>query len=197
MITTKGPDAPADSKSGPVWCCLRSQPKHEHIAAANLRQRIKDIEVFGPKLRIRRQTVRGPVWFVEALFPGYLFARFDPDGCMQSVNYTPGVLTVVKFGAITPTIPDQVIMDLRTQFEQSSLQEVEDSFHPGDEIAIGSGPFQGFSANVLRVLPAADRIQVLLEILGRITPVEISRDQILTRKSVSELLAARKSGCIP
>lgn len=64
-------------EDGSAWFCLRSQPKHEKIAATHLLRTIAGIEVFSPRLRIRRQTRRGVVWFVEALFPGYLFARFD------------------------------------------------------------------------------------------------------------------------
>jgi len=36
---------------------------------------------------------------------------------------------------------------------------------PGDEVTITSGPFHGLKASVLRFLPAADRVQLLLELL--------------------------------
>jgi transcriptional antiterminator RfaH len=58
------------------WFCLRGQSKREHVAAACLRQ-ISQFEVFCPRLRFRKPTTRGPIWFVEPMFPGYLFARFD------------------------------------------------------------------------------------------------------------------------
>src|SRR5258707_3918560 len=59
----------------PVWFCLKTQPKREHLAAIMLRRQFS-VECFSPRLRFRRMTRRGPVWFVEAMFPGYLFARF-------------------------------------------------------------------------------------------------------------------------
>jgi transcriptional antiterminator RfaH len=58
------------------WFCLRSQVKREHLAAACLRQ-YPEVEAFCPRVRFRKRTTRGPVWFVESMFPGYLFARFD------------------------------------------------------------------------------------------------------------------------
>ena len=66
------------SREQPIdwWFCLRAQPKREHIAAACLRQN-SEVEVFCPRVRFRKHTNRGPVWFVESMFPGYLFARFD------------------------------------------------------------------------------------------------------------------------
>jgi transcriptional antiterminator RfaH len=59
----------------PVWFCLKTQPKREHLAAIALRRQFR-IECFSPRLRFRKMTNRGPVWFVEAMFPGYLFAKF-------------------------------------------------------------------------------------------------------------------------
>src|ERR1039458_7771599 len=64
------------SEYTPAWFCIRSQPKHEHIAAAHLK-REPGIEVYLPRVRFKRATRRGPVWFTEAFFPNYLFARFD------------------------------------------------------------------------------------------------------------------------
>src|SRR5436190_16891298 len=59
----------------PVWFCLKTQPKREHLAATALRRQF-GVECFSPRLRFRKMTQRGPVWFVEAMFPGYLFAKF-------------------------------------------------------------------------------------------------------------------------
>jgi hypothetical protein len=53
-----------------VWFCLRAEPKREHLAATALRRRF-GIECLSPRLRFRKLTRRGPVWFVEAMFPGY------------------------------------------------------------------------------------------------------------------------------
>jgi transcriptional antiterminator RfaH len=173
-----------------VWYCLRSQPKREHIAAASLRQLIDNIEVFSPKLRVRRQTRRGAVWFVEALFPGYLFARFDLGSSIESVRRTPGVTAVVSFGRFTPSVEDRVIEGFRERFEQDALQEVGDDLRVGDEITVASGPFRGAKANVLRLLPAAERVQILLEMLGRSIPVELALEHVLTQKSVAQRLLA-------
>ena len=42
----------------PRWYCLRTQPKHEHIAAAQLR-RAQGLEVFCPRVRLRSAPGRG------------------------------------------------------------------------------------------------------------------------------------------
>ena len=58
------------------WFCLKAQTKREHIAADHVRQ-IPGTAVFLPRVRFQRKTVRGLAWFTEALFPGYVFARFN------------------------------------------------------------------------------------------------------------------------
>ena len=56
-----------------AWYCLRTQTKREHLAAASLWE-IGGIEVLSPRLRYKKVTRRGKVWWVEPLFPGQLLA---------------------------------------------------------------------------------------------------------------------------
>jgi transcriptional antiterminator RfaH len=162
----------------PAWYCVQVQPKHENIAAAHLR---RSIEVFSPRLRVRRATRRGAVWFVEALFPGYIFARFDPGSTMDRVEVTPGVRSVVRFGPVIPIVPDQVIDDLRLSYGADELIEVGDDLRPGDDVDVAIGPFRGFDAKVLCVASAPERIRILLDILGRPTSVELPRQNLVLR----------------
>lgn len=169
----------------PGWFCVRTQPKHEHIAAAHLRRSISSLEVFSPRLRVRKATRRGAVWFVEALFPGYLFARFGIAGDMQAVKSTPGVKMIVTFGDVTPLVPDSVISGLRSDFDAEDSRVVADSIVEGSEVVIAGGPFHGLSATVLRVLAAKERVQVLLDLLGGLVPVELRKKQVVRQKDLS------------
>src|SRR6266581_2044813 len=102
----------SQAPSGPAWFCVRTQPKHEHIAAAHLKKEA-EIEVYLPRIRFKRSTRQGPVWFTEALFPNYLFARFDLAGCLRKVHHTRGVRGVVHFGEQWPAVPAVAIEELR------------------------------------------------------------------------------------
>ena len=82
----------------PAWFCVRTHPKHEHIAAASLRKDLA-LETFLPRMRSQRSTARGLVWFTDALFPTYLFARFPLHSSLLAVQYSRGVRAVVHFGA--------------------------------------------------------------------------------------------------
>ena len=73
------------------WFVVRTRPKSEHIAAIHLMKFADIDEVFSPRIRYEKGTRRGKVWFTEALFPGYIFARFDLNEKLRAVNATNGV----------------------------------------------------------------------------------------------------------
>ena len=106
-------------ESAPAWFCVRSQIKHEHIAAQHLRK-LPGVEVFCPRVRFQRATRRGKVWFTEAMFPNYLFARFELS-FIRAIKAEPGVASVVHFGPHFATVPDEIIADLRERLDMGIL----------------------------------------------------------------------------
>src|ERR1043166_8339234 len=99
----------------PAWYCARTQPKHEHIAAASLTRNL-GLEVFHPRLRMERATRRGAVNVIEPLFPCYVFVRCLADS-LDEVRYVTGISSLVHFGRKVPTVPDLVIEEVRQWFE--------------------------------------------------------------------------------
>ncbi|MCX8090861.1 MAG: transcriptional activator RfaH [Verrucomicrobiae bacterium] len=164
---------------GPAWFCLRTRPKHEHIAAQHLR-RIENVEVFLPRIRFRHATRRGAIWTTEALFPNYLFARFDWAATLRRVHYAPGVTGVVHFGDRWPTIPDAVIAELQQLFGPAELRTLPAEPTVGDTVLITSGVFQGLRAVVTQVMPARARVSVLLDFLGRQTTAQLPIEHVVT-----------------
>jgi transcriptional antiterminator RfaH len=163
---------------GLAWFCARTKPKHEHIAAANVQKNL-GLEVFHPRLKVSRPTRRGVVRVVEPLFPCYIFVRCVLADQLAEIRYTTGVSTIVHFGLRTPTIPDSVIEELQECFGMEEMMTVEDCLRPGVEVVVAEGAFLGMRASVLRVLPAKQRVQVLLEVLGRPTAVEFDRSSVV------------------
>lgn len=154
------------------WYCLRAKPKHEHIAAAHLRL-FDDVEVYCPRVRIQRSTRRGLVWFTEALFPNYLFARFAMAQWQARVRYSQGVSGIVRFGLEYPAVPDKALFDLRNFMADAELKTVSYVLAAGDAVEIVEGPFRGQTGVVKQLLPARDRVKVLLEVLGGTNEVDL------------------------
>jgi transcriptional antiterminator RfaH len=171
----------------PAWYCARTKVKHEHIAAANLRKNLQ-LEVFHPQLRVERATQRGVVRVIEPLFPCYLFIRCVLEMSQSEIQHTSGISGLVRFGQKIPTVDDARMEELQECFTAQEPMNVESRLMPADEVRIADGVFAGIRAFVLRVMPARNRVQVLLDILGRPTPVEVDRGSvILERNSLADL----------
>ena len=174
MAENENPTPAPPAGAGALWFCLKSQPKHEHIAAAHLRQN-SAVEVFLPRVRFKRATRQGTVWVTEALFPGYLFARFDWQSSLRLVQHSRGVRGVVHFGERWPAIPESVIRELQQAIGADEPRTIPENFNPGDEVEITGGAMRGLRAIVTRVMPGRERIAVLMEFLGRQTMIELPR----------------------
>lgn len=173
-----------------AWYCARTKPKHEHIAAASLAKRL-GLEVFHPRLRSERTTRRGVVRVVEPLFPCYIFVRCPSADGLGEVRYMPGVSGVVQFGQRVATVADQVIEELRQCFGSGDPMWVEDRLCAGAEVTVAEGSFLGSRGIVVRVLSAKQRVQILLDFLGRPTLAEVDRKSlILDYRCVADLMPA-------
>lgn len=162
----------------PVWFCLKAEPKREHLAAVSLRRRF-GIECLSPRLRFRKLTRRGPVWFVEAMFPGYLFAKFVYSTQHRSVESSNGVRGIVRFGQHLATLPENTVLALQTRAGAEEVVTIDSSLKIGQPVHIVEGPFQGLEVVITQVLPARERIRVLLEFLGRSMEMEVPAQKVL------------------
>ena len=169
------------SQSGPEWYCVKTQPKREATAAARLRE-MEGIEVFAPMLRYRKVTRRGKIWWVEALFPGYILARFVLEDLEKAVTYSSAVRGLVRFGSLVPPIPAEFVETIRTEVQRqgsSDVLTIAPQIEPGEEVEVAAGPLGGSKGTVVEVLPAVDRVRVLLEFLGREQVIEVDLFSLL------------------
>ena len=175
------------NETEPAWYCLRSQPKHEHIAAAHLRM-LTGVTVFCPRVRFRRATRQGLVWVTEAMFPGYLFAWFELAEMHRQVEYAHGVNGIVRFGDRYPTIDEGALVQLQDHAGDTEIKELHYGLSQGDDVKITGGAFAGLEAVVTQVLPAKQRVKVLMDFLGRKMEAEVERSSLL--RQVAHPLAA-------
>jgi transcriptional antiterminator RfaH len=170
-------ETPTQFKPGVRWYCVRARPRKERIAAGCLAS-LHGLEVFCPQIRFQRRTVRGRVWFQEAMFPGYFFARFDLFEAKRMVSYAPGVLNIPMFdGRIVP-IPDRVIESLRSELDAESVVKAVEPLQVGEETTILDGSMRGLKVKVIKLLPAQGRVGVLLEMLGTLVEAEFPSDML-------------------
>ncbi len=167
-----------------AWFCLRSQPKHEHIAAGHLRQ-MEGVEVFNPRIRYKRSTRLGPAVVTEAMFPNYLFARFNWHDALTRVHYAPGVSCVVHFGNKWPTVPDQAIEEIRAVLSTEGVHVIAAEPEVGEEVVMSGGAFHGLQAVITKVMPGKERVMVLMDFLGRQTAIEVGLTSVVRNSTRS------------
>ena len=162
----------------PIWFCLKAQPKREHLAAIALRRQF-GIECFSPRLRFRKMTNRGPVWFVEAMFPGYLFAKFVYSKQHRAVEASHGIRGIVHFGDHLATLPENIVVGLQSRVGAEEVVTIDSSIKIGQAVQIIEGPFRGLEVVVTCLLPAKERVRVLFDFLGRSIEMEVSTTKVL------------------
>jgi transcriptional antiterminator RfaH len=171
-----------------AWYCVHTKTKCEHIVAAALRQ-IEGVEAFCPRIKFQRSTTRGKVWFIEALFPTYLFARFNIADHHRMVKYTHNVIRVLEFGGHCISIADRHIDEIRSEMDGMEVREISIVLKVGDSVELAEGPMRGFKGVIERISQGADRVRLLLDFLGRQSFVEVPMETLLKDMHPRQALA--------
>lgn len=170
-------DTGSTENPGPLqWHCLRTQKKREHIAASILRK-IDNIEVFSPRISQIRKTKTGKKRFVEAMFPSYIFAKFCFVEEYRKVMHSHGVIQIVQNGD-RRVVPESIISDLKASIPEDVIEAPDPSLEPGSIVEVLTGSLKGLNGRVIAQLPAKNRVELLLEFLGREITVAVNPDDI-------------------
>ncbi len=161
------------------WYCVKAKIKREHIAAAVLHSQ-SGLEVFCPRISIKRKTATGSKVFTDALFPGYFFARFNQVEDLRRVMYANDVRGVVSFGDKTPAIAAQTIDSLKEQFPENSLLKLPSpAFETGDAVEIVAGILFGQTGTLTHIDNCKDMASLLVEFLGHQIQLQVPTHNIL------------------
>jgi transcriptional antiterminator RfaH len=148
----------------------------EALARENLCR--QGYEVWLPEARLRKRSKGRWQAVTEALFPGYLFVALDLD-CDNAapIRSTIGARGLVRFGLHSPAMPAGSVEFLQGQAPQAAEEGTPLPFSPGDKLRIVHGPFTGLEA-VYQMQRGADRVHVLLALLGREHSVGVDVDDV-------------------
>jgi transcriptional antiterminator RfaH len=168
------------------WLLAQTKPRQEEVAYANLQNQgyMVNLPRIAP-LRPRKPSGRSPSGTsepTEPLFPGYIF--FAPAGPQQSiapVRSTRGILRVVRFSLEPAQISQAMLQEIldfvqQTQQAPGGLLAHLNKIVLDARVTITQGPFSGLSGLVSAV--AGDRVQVLLEIMGKVQALGFEASQL-------------------
>jgi transcription antitermination factor NusG len=173
-----------------AWYVIHTKPKCEHLAAA-LMLGLPGVETYCPRIKFQRNTRRGKVWFIEALFPSYFFARFVPATSIRAVKHSQNVIRIVDFGGQMSPVPDSVIQIIREEMDGQIIKEIHIGVKVGDTVELTEGPMRGLKGIVNSIRNGDDRVKILMEFLGRESLVEVKSSHILTEQTPREAMAGR------
>jgi transcriptional antiterminator RfaH len=113
------------------------------------------------------------------MFPGYLFAKFAYSSLYRAVESSHGVRGILRFGDRLATVPENTVIALQAKGGAEEIVIVDSSLKIGQPVQFIEGPFQGLEVVITQLLPARERIRVLLEFLGRSMEMEIAAGKVL------------------
>ena len=117
----------------------------------------------------------------ERLFPGYILVEMEKDS--ETINFVAATPKVLKFlggqhdpASLTRKEIDRILGQVKGDVVVASAQKTD--LNEGGEIEISEGPFAGFVGIIEKVDEENERLTVMVSIFGRLTPVELTFDQI-------------------
>ena len=158
------------------WYAVYTKPRQERVAADNLVRQQFDCFLPLAVNPYQRRTARKALR-IEPLFPRYLFINAVADQqSLGPVRSTRGVCTLVRFGMKLVTVPETIIQMIRRRMNpDSGLVELDPvPVEQGDRVRVFDGPFAG-AEGILEACSGEKRALLLMELLGRQTPVEVDR----------------------
>jgi transcription antitermination factor NusG len=163
------------------WYALRSKPRKEEVVWRQLRA--KGMEVYYPQIRVNPVNPRSKK--IKPYFPGYLFIKVDIESVGRSTfQWLPHAIGLVTFGDEVPRVPENLLHAIQKKLEAIAAAggEVMDGLKPGDRVMVESGPFKGYEAIFDTRVSGAERVRVLIKMLGdRQVPVNLRTGQIKKR----------------
>jgi len=173
----------------PAWYVVHTKPKCEHLAAAMMLSSLPGVETYCPRIRFQRNTQRGKVWFMEALFPSYFFARFVPAESLRAVRHSQNVIRIVDFGDQMISVSDEVIRLIRQEMDGQDVKEIKAGVQVGDTVELTEGPMRGLKGIVNSIHSGQERVKILMEFLGRESLIEVNASKLLPEHTPREILA--------
>src|SRR5262245_33035789 len=161
---------PSPDYAAARWFAIWTRSRPEQVVREQLEQ--KHVEAFLPTLprwsrwKDRKKKIDWP------LFPGYCFARFDPDDALPVLK-VPGVVSIVSFEGRPAPIPDYELESIRLlvgselQFDPCPL------IHEGMMVEVVQGPLKGVVGRLLRKDARHARLVLSVDLIGQAVSVEV------------------------
>jgi transcriptional antiterminator NusG len=175
----------ADTTSPREWFAVHTYAGYEGKVKTNLEKRVESMLMEDKIFRVvvpteeeyeykdgKKRITR------KKIFPGYVLVEMIMgDDSWYVVRNTPGVTGFVGSG--NRPIPLQPI-EVKSILRHMGMDEPKPKilFAVGENVRVTSGPFSGFVGSIRQINVERGKVQLLLSMFGRETPVELDFGQL-------------------
>jgi transcriptional antiterminator NusG len=167
------------------WYVVHTYSGHENKVAETLKQRAETLNLTNQILAVliptqeKIQIKRGQRKTVnEKIFPGYMLVQMElTDDSWLAVRTTQGVTGFVGMGTKPTPLPRHEVDAIKKYMSQAAPQ-FKAEFVEGEAVRIVDGPFNDFLGTVKSINEEKGKVEVLVSIFGRETPVELDFLQV-------------------
>lgn len=158
-----------DTPAGFAWYAVWTRSRHEQSVREQLER--KGIEAFLPTVtrwsrwKDRKKKIDWP------LFPGYCFARFDPDDRLPVLKCS-GVVSIVSFDGELAPIPDREVENIRQLVEDTLAYDPCPHIREGMLAEVINGPLKGVVGRLVRKGSHA-RLILAVDLIGQAVSVDV------------------------
>ena len=153
-----------------AWFAIWTRSRHEQVVREQLAS--KQVDTFLPTIarwsrwKDRKKRVDWP------LFPGYCFARFDPNDTLPILKCN-GVVNIVSIEGRPASIPEWEIDGVRRLVESELQYDPCPLVKEGQRVAVVSGPLLGVIGRLVRKDHARARLVLSVDLIGQAVSVEV------------------------
>lgn len=176
-----------NQQSEKQWYVVHTYSGYENSVKTNLEKRVETMDMQDKIFRVmipeqeETSIVNGKQKTMKKkTFPGYVLVELVmTDDSWYVVRNTPGVTGFVGSAGSgskpSPLLPEEVRFLLK---EMGMSLMIDAEFDLGEHVRIISGPFVNLTGEIVAVDQQELKLDVLIEMMGRETKVEVEMDQV-------------------
>ncbi|QQS39379.1 transcription termination/antitermination factor NusG [Candidatus Woesebacteria bacterium] len=167
------------------WFVVHTTSGHEARVAETLRQRVETMRLEDSVFEILvptqdRVVIRGgkKATIKEKIFPGYMLVKIIlDDATWLAIRTTPGITGFVGAGNQPTPLSENEVANIQ-KFVSTPAKRFKTKFVNGEAVKITDGPFSDFLGTIQSIDEEKGKVNVLVSIFGRETPVELDLLQV-------------------
>ena len=162
-------------ESDEQWYAVWTRSRHEQVVREQLER--KQITAFLPTItrwsrwKDRKKKIDWP------LFPGYCFARFDPENALAILKCT-GVVNIVSVEGRPAPIPEYELDSIRLLVGSELQFDPCPMINEGTMVEVIHGPLRGVVGRLLRKDAPRARLVLSVDLIGQAVSVEVDAAEV-------------------